>query len=386
MGSLGVNDVAQGNFWLFNAFAVFLLALAVKPSHHKTIFSLVNLSLICMLTSWQGCLLVASMCAALHFSCQTRNTKLRYFWIFLAGVLLLSTFMVHKLPVVPSLFSESIKPILYAIGASYIFLRGVEYLRAGADDEINGSTLFETINYLIPFHMLAAGPVMAYSDYKRTLNARVSLTKEDALVAFELIASGLFRKFVLANGVIQSVFLTGFQSDGWYFFLEVQMYYLFIYLDFSAYTNIALGIGKLIGVPTPINFNKPLSARNIVIFWERWHISLSQFIRRNIFIPIQLSGLRWTGGSNSALVASVALTVSFLLCGLWHAFSWHFVVWGAAHACAIMTCITYRSVLESKLGRKQAGNFSQRPLVKLLATLLTFEFVAFSLAFLAIPL
>ena len=97
----------------------------------------------------------------------------------------------------------------------------------------------------------------------------------------------MFKKFVLANA-LEAAFLTAFRARGPYFFLEVQLNYLWLFLDFSAYSDIAVGIGGLLGVATPENFNRPYLARNSIDFWERWHISLSQFIRRNLFIPIQV--------------------------------------------------------------------------------------------------
>ena len=87
----------------------------------------------------------------------------------------------------------------------------------------------------------------------------------------------------------------------------MQLNYLWLYLDFSAYSDIAVGVGRLMGVATPENFNRPYLARNMIDFWERWHISLSLFIRRNMFIPIQLALMRRTDGRRPLLVASVGV-------------------------------------------------------------------------------
>ncbi len=114
-------------------------------------------------------------------------------------------------------------------------------------------------------------------------------------------------------------------------------------------------------------------------------MSLSQFIRRNLFIPIQLAGMRRTNGKHALLVSSLAFGVSFLLCGLWHGISWRFVLWGSGHALALIFCNLYREWLVTLLGRKGAAAFSKRPVVRSVATLLTFEFVALSLAFLVHP-
>ena len=147
------------------------------------------------------------------------------------------------------------------------------------------------------------------------------------MIATERIANGLFKKYVLAQG-LEALLLTGFHAHGAYTILEIQLTYLWLYLDFSAYSDIAVGIGRLIGVATPENFNRPYLARNVIDFWERWHISLSMFIRRNVFIPIQLTLMRRTSGRAPLWIASFAFVVSFLLCGLWHSLSWVWVAWG----------------------------------------------------------
>ena len=119
--------------------------------------------------------------------------------------------------------------------------------------------------------------------------------RDRALVALERITSGLFKKYILAN-FIDRLFLTGFHARGPYFLLELQLNFLWLYLDFSAYSDVAIGLGSLLGIATPENFNRPLFARNLIEFWERWHITLSRFIRKHLFIPIQLALMRRTEG------------------------------------------------------------------------------------------
>ncbi|MFV2034882.1 MAG: MBOAT family O-acyltransferase, partial [Halocynthiibacter sp.] len=200
----------------------------------------------------------------------------------------------------------------------------------------------------------------------------------------ERITLGLFKKFVLAYA-IQSTFLTDFEAGGIYFLLEVQVFFLWLYLDFSAYSDIAVGIGRLLGVATPENFNRPYLARNAIDFWNRWHISLSQFIRRNCFIPIQLHLTRATDGRRPLLVASVAFMISFVLCGLWHGLTLNFLLWGVIHALGLVVANLWRAYLTSKLGTKGVKKYLEDVRIKWLARLLTYEFVAFSLVVLFFP-
>jgi alginate O-acetyltransferase complex protein AlgI len=385
MGGFGYSDVATPSFWVFVAIAVVVLGLASRTLVYGYLLALFNLGFCALIVGWRAAGAIALALACLHLVCHLRSSTARTLGVTAAGLLLSAGFLLHKLPMTPDGATGQIKVVLAGIGFSYIALRGIEYLRAVLEGSNKGAGLPDTVNYLVPFHMLTAGPIMAYADFRRQPLPAAALDRDGVLEAVERIARGLFKKFVLANGLIETVFLTGFKADGPYFLLEVQFYYLFIYLDFSAYTDIAIGIGRLLGVPTPENFNWPLGARNIIAFWERWHISLSQFIRRNLFIPIQLAGMRWTHGRWQIWVASAAYLVAFVLCGLWHGISWRFLLWGALHACALIICNIYRHLLVARLGHAEVAAYMERPLVRMASTVITFEFVAFSLALIAHP-
>ena len=124
----------------------------------------------------------------------------------------------------------------------------------------------------------------------------------------------------------------------------------------------------------------------MIEFWERWHISLSQFIRRNLFIPMQLALVRRTEGRRPLLAASVAFTISFLLCGLWHSISWPWLASGAIQAAGLVVCNLYRHSLTKRLGRKGVGRYLGNRWIKLAAVFLTFEFQALAMAVSVYPI
>lgn len=383
MGGAAFYDVAGVTFWLFIAVAVLLMNATPTGMARKSLLAFLNLGFCALVVGLPAAVVVAVLLFLLHGVIRMPRRTPRRMALAVTALALLAAFLFHKWPASGS--ESTLEAALAALGFSYIALRVVEVLRAAAEVAPDESALVDTVNYVIPFHMLMAGPIMALADHRRESSVSTALDGEVVLNFFERIARGLFKKFVLANGLIDTVFLTGFQSEGVHWLLEVQMYYLFIYLDFSAYSDIAVGIGRLLGVPTPENFKRPLLARNIVSFWERWHISLSQFIRRNVFIPVQLAGMRLTRGQHALWVAAVAFTVSFALCGLWHGLSWRFLLWGLGHAAALIVCNLYRQFLLRRLGAQGLTRYLARPGVRVVSTILTFEFVAFSLAFLADP-
>jgi D-alanyl-lipoteichoic acid acyltransferase DltB (MBOAT superfamily) len=377
-------DLAAPSFWIFVAVTALCLGIAQRVGMYRVALALANGAFCLLITNWRQAALLALGLVFVHGATYFSARGLRTVSLIIVGATLAALFLVHKL-VMPSLPGmPELKGVLAAIGFSYVALRGAELVRASAEGRISGGTLIDTVNYLIPFHMLAAGPIQAYDEFRKHKSGPLSLDRDSVLSASERIAGGLFKKFVLAN-ILQTLFLTDFKAGGGYFFFEVQVYYLWIYLDFSAYTDIAIGVGRLLGVSTPENFNNPLLARNIIAFWERWHISLSQFIRKNIFIPIQLAGMRWTSGRFPLLMATGAFVTAFLLCGLWHGISWRFLIWGGIHATGLVICNLYRHALTLRLGRKGVAAYMESRLGRCVSTLVTFEFVAFSLTFIAHP-
>ena len=123
-------------------------------------------------------------------------------------------------------------------------------------------------------------------------------------------------------------------------------------MDFSGYSDIAIGFGRMLGVRLPENFNWPYLARNLQEFWQRWHISLSLWIRDYIYIPL---------GGNRHGISRQLLNglIAFGLCGLWHGAAWNFVLWGIYHGVGLSVCATFRKI--PYLGRGLAQIFDKEP-------------------------
>ena len=382
-------DLAAPFFWLFLGAAVLLLTPLAHPSVRRVALALVNLIFIAILLGLQGAAAVLVFCLLIHgassFSCRTTlQRSLRWVVLGLCGIAILWLFYFHKTGSFQLPVQWKAREFLAGVGFSYVALRALEYLRAGAEGRTNGFDWIDAVRYLVPFHMLAAGPIQSWDDFRKQPLVPSSRDSTEVLGDFERIVRGLFKKFVLARA-IEVIFLTGFQGPWPYLILETQFYYLWVFLDFSAYSDIAVGAGRLMGIATPENFNNPLGARNMIAFWERWHISLSTFIRRNVFLPIQLNLMRTSEGAHPLRAATIGLLFSFLLCGLWHGLSPKFLLWGAFHAVAVILCNSYKFFLGRRLGKKELKRYLENPAYRILATVITFEFVAVSLAFLAYP-
>ncbi len=181
--------------------------------------------------------------------------------------------------------------------------------------------------YIAFFPQVIAGPIVRYHDIAGALDHR-RVRLEDFASGLERFTVGLAKKMVLANplgDIADRVFAlpigTLATSDAW---LGLLCYTLQIYFDFSGYSDMAIGLARMFGFEFLENFNYPYVARSVQEFWRRWHISLSNWFRDYLYIPL--------GGSrHGAARTYLNLTIVFLLCGLWHGATWTFIAWGAIH-------------------------------------------------------
>lgn len=372
-------ELNQPTFWVICALGAVLLPLAPSSWSRKWIWAGLNIA---FLVSLLGLAALALLFAGIAVFVLLSLVARRWHPVFIclvAGAMALLLFLLHKLPsVAAQLGISTTSKVLTLIGYSYVMLRLVDAFREVLEQRSTAPRLADTINYLLPFHMLAAGPIQSYSDFVNQSEVSGPVGFSRSLTAVERITAGLFKKFVIAY-VLQKVFLTDFQAGGLYRVLEIQVFFVWLYLDFSAYSDIAVGVGSLLGVATPENFNRPLFARNIIDFWDRWHMSLSLFIRRHLFIPLQMAFMRRTNGQWPLWCAVWAVSISFILCGLWHGLTVGFLIWGVAQAGGLVIARVYGHLLRQRLGAKGLKVYMANPWIRVAAVVVTFEFEACTL-------
>ena len=237
--------------------------------------------------------------------------------------------------------------LLCPIGISFYTFQAVSYVT----DVYRGKTApaeqyTDYLLYLSFFPQLLMGPIVRAADLMPKLKAPPSLTAEGGSRALFRIAVGLIKKSAGADFLRMHAVDPVFGNPGMYSSLEiltaVYAYAFQIYLDFSAYTDIAVGSAALLGIEIPENFNAPYLARSLREFWHRWHITLSHWLRDYLYIPL--------GGSRrSEPLVAVNLMITMVLGGLWHGASMNYLIWGTIHGAAL--AIT-RAVAKSGLARK----------------------------------
>lgn len=182
--------------------------------------------------------------------------------------------------------------------------------------------LLNFATYVFLFPQLIAGPIVRYSDVKKELSNRKH-SFDGFGEGVNRFIIGLSKKVIIANNIgelINILTSTSETSILLYWILAI-CYMLQIYFDFSGYSDIAIGLGKMIGFKFPENFNYPYAATSITDFWRRWHITLSTWFKDYVYIPL--------GGNRTGTGKTIRnILIVWILTGLWHGASWNFVVWG----------------------------------------------------------
>lgn len=199
--------------------------------------------------------------------------------------------------------------------------------------------------YLALFPQLIAGPIVRYSDVARQLKRR-AVTGRSFMMGFSRFCAGLCKKVIIANGAGKLwTMISGYDHSGlsaamaW---LGVIAFTIQIYFDFSGYSDMAIGLGRMFGFRFLENFNYPYISRSVTEFWRRWHMSLGTWFREYVYIP--LGGNRV---SRSRMYFNIF--VVWMLTGLWHGASWNFVIWGLYYAAILVIEKTFLKKPLSKL-------------------------------------
>ena len=231
--------------------------------------------------------------------------------------------------------------LILPIGVSFFTFQGVSYLTDVFKRKIPAAGLLDVTLLMSFFAHLVAGPIVRASDLVPQFRAAPVLTREMASRGFLLIAWGLFKKTVIASDLATSVVDPVFFDPSAYSALDLMVaawgYAVQIYCDFSAYSDMAIGLAALLGYRFPANFDQPYRASSLQDFWRRWHISLSSWLRDYLYIPLGGSrGRTWRICRN--------LMATMVLGGIWHGAAWTFVIWGALHGSVLAVERAWTSV------------------------------------------
>jgi alginate O-acetyltransferase complex protein AlgI len=219
--------------------------------------------------------------------------------------------------------------IILPVGISFYTFQTLSYTIDVYRRQLKASQdLIEFAAYVSFFPQLVAGPIERASRLLPQLQRTRRVTESAVLLGLRMMVWGLFKKVVIADSAAQyanAIFGDSQGTQGPMLAVGIVAFAIQIYGDFSGYSDMAIGLGRLFGLRLKSNFRFPYFSRNVAEFWRRWHISLNTWFRDYVYIPLGGSrGGRWTALRN--------VTVVFLVSGLWHGADWKYVVWGGIHA------------------------------------------------------
>ena len=288
-------------------------------------------------------------------------------------------FFMDNVHTVAGHFGWEVSPVmnfLLPAGISFYTFQGLSYLidvYGGAQEPVKRASDFALFHAYFP--QLVAGPIERSRNLLPQLMAPRTLTPEKLWSGLQLIIVGYVKKVAIADAIAPmtaEAFNGSPSHTGLGLLLGIYLFALQMYGDFSGYSDIARGCARLLGVDLMINFRQPYFSRNITEFWERWHISLSTWLRDYVFVPLcrKFRGKKWINFN---------LFLTMLVSGIWHGASWNFVCWGVVLGLML--------VVHKVWSGPKAGKHPHRPtrkrewLVQLAGMALTFHCVCFTLIF-----
>lgn len=224
--------------------------------------------------------------------------------------------------------SIGLRSIILPLGISFYTFQQIAYMVSVYKGEINVG-IVDYLVYILYFPKILMGPLVEPEDFYKQINddKLKSFNTENIAFGLKVFSYGLLKKVLLADTFSAAVswgydhYETLTSSD----LLLIMLFYTFeIYFDFSGYTDMAMGASQMLNIELPINFDSPYKALSIRDFWKRWHISLTKFFTKYLYIPL--------GGSRKgSLCTYVNTLIIFIVSGLWHGAQWTFVLWGILH-------------------------------------------------------
>ncbi len=271
------------------------------------------------------------------------------------------------------------------LGFSYIAFRLIHVLRDKQMARLPELSLPEFATYVVFFPSLVAGPIDRAERFAQDLRKGFVLSQDQTLFAGQRIFLGLFKKFVIADALaliaLNDSLATQVRTSGWMWII-VYAYAFQIYFDFSGYTDIALGSAQLAGIKLPENFAAPYTKPNLTLFWNSWHMTLTQWFRSYFFNPFN----RWMRGFKNIpawIMILIGQIATMLLIGLWHGITLNFILWGLWHGLGLFAQNRW-----SDFVRKRYPTLGQtkrlQPALQISGILLTFHFVALGWIFFAL--
>ncbi len=282
-------------------------------------------------------------------------------------------------------FGKTWRGVPNMVGISYLAFRCSRLVLEVRNGVVKTPNFLEYLNFAFFLPTMPVGPINTYANFRRGFEA-VPYAVPVGRVALRILVGAVKYLFLgnLCNRLTYSGLLFDDHLHHW-IDLPVAMlfFYLYLYLNFSGFCDLTIGAAGLMGIPVPENFDNPFAARNVKDFWNRWHITLSTWMRDVVFSPLSKYFVGKFGIKLADHAIALTITIVFLLVGIWHGCGWNFAAYGAAHALGVVANHYYTIFLKKKLGRERFKAYNENRWIRAVAVVLTFCYCGASLIFFA---
>lgn len=274
----------------------------------------------------------------------------------------------------------------FFIGISYLSFRLVHLAQEVRNELVEMPTIWEYLSFAFFVPTLSIGPINPYSKF-------IGSMRNPSREATPLIRSLLriiigFTKYLFLGSIVAQFTYGGLLRDGHPhamidLFIAIPAYAIYLYLNFSGFCDMVIGVSGLLEIQVMENFDRPFLSRNFQEFWTRWHISLSTWIRDLVFTPLSKSLMRRFGSKTANHVIAASIFISFIGVGIWHGKGWNFLIFGASQGLGLVVVHYYTVWLKKHLGREKFAAYRKNEVIRVVATIVTFAYFSLTLFLLA---
>lgn len=271
------------------------------------------------------------------------------------------------------------------VGLSYMLFRQIHFVVDAAQGQIEKPSLWVYLNYQLNLFTVLSGPIQRYQDFAAYWRDPVPLHADATrlLEAYARLLWGLVLMVVIA-GACFDLYRVAVASPGWHPAARAAAifygYPAYVFLNFAGYCSIVIAAASLFGMRVPENFNQPYRARNMIDYWNRWHITLSHWIRDYVFTPsYRALASRWP--ARAAAFGPVCFFVAFLVAGLWHGSTGNFAMFGLLNGLGVAVAKAWENLLLRRGGRAGLKRYMQSPGIARAANLVTFHYACATILF-----
>jgi alginate O-acetyltransferase complex protein AlgI len=372
-------------------FAAVLVGLAIMPSHAARLALLLVANVIFYGAGTPRFLLVLAIPSLVDYACAVRmedaaETAARRQWLVLSlavniGVLVYFKYANFFIDTIAGALHVRTVPldIVLPVGISFFTFKTMSYTIDVYRGRLRACRSWWRYAMFVSFFPeLVAGPIVRASVFLPQMDRPIRLDWHRTMSGMRIVLMGVTKKMLVADRLSTYVDLV-FAKPALYspsaVFAAVLGYAIQIYCDFSGYSDMAIGLARIVGFDLPANFAMPYLSRSITEFWRRWHITLSEWLRDYLYIPL--------GGNRRGRARTyVNLMLTMLLGGLWHGANWTFVVWGLLHGIALAA---HKFWLEIRPKGEAAGERSGGPIARVVGWMATTAFVTVCWVFFRAP-